>query len=58
MSITRDYSADVLDADGDGLVTIDVRTLPADRLRALHAEAAAAGDDELTDTIAELLRGR
>ena len=38
-------------ADDDELTPVDLRTLDAGRLAALRAEAAAAGDDELVDTI-------
>jgi len=38
--------------------TLDLRALPADRLRALRSEAATAGDDELVEEVEAVLAER
>jgi hypothetical protein len=46
-----DYTASVMNADGTGLVDVDLRDLDQERLTALRAEAGAHGDADLVRTI-------
>ena len=49
-----EFAAYVMAADGESTVEVDLRTLPADRLQALRAEAGAAGDHALVDAVDSL----
>jgi hypothetical protein len=51
------YTASIMDAKGEGLETVDLRNLSADRLEALGNEADAAGDAELSAVIGMMLDG-
>ena len=52
---SNDYTAYIFaNADDDELTAVDIRTLDAERLAALRADAAANGDTDLVATIDSL----
>lgn len=55
MSNATDFTATIMNDEGTDLVDVDIRDLDTDRLLALRAEAANAGDHSLQDAIAEVL---
>jgi hypothetical protein len=59
MTIAPDfiYAARLLTAEGTDTETVDVRTLSAERLKALGEEAAAAGDASLSAVICMMQEG-
>jgi hypothetical protein len=56
--IVPNYMASIMDEDTDGLVEVDLRTLPTPRLADLLAEACENYDLELVVTIAGVIKSR
>lgn len=52
------YAAVILDTDGETFVTVDLRDLSTEKLRALHNEAAVAGDTSMVAVIDSILADR
>lgn len=52
------WEADIMDASGEDLITVDLRTLDDDKLRALRKDAWLHGDTEMVHTIDRLLKER
>jgi hypothetical protein len=50
------YTADILDTDGETFVTVDLRDLPTDKLAALRDEAGVAGDSDMVQAIDSILQ--
>ena len=55
---TTDYTASIMNAEGDDLEDVDLRTVDTDRLRTLRQEAGTAGDAVTVLLIDSILSAR
>lgn len=51
---TMTTTASIMDETGENLITVDLATLPAEKLEALRTEAGETGDAEMVTTIDRL----